>query len=77
MLNGAKIGTVLRSRSDVHPLFISPGHRCDYASACGIILSFCEQYRIPEPIRRVDRISKELRQAYMTKEKDYHEKTLS
>jgi len=77
MLNGAKIGTVLRSRSDVHPLFISPGHRCDYASACGIIYSFCEQYRIPEPIRRVDRISKELRQVYMTKEEDYHEKTLS
>jgi len=77
MLNGTKIGTVLRSRSDVHPLFISPGHRCDFASACGIIFSFCEQYRIPEPIRRVDRISKQLRKEYMMKEGNYYEKALS
>lgn len=48
---GEVIGTVLRSRARSNPLFISPGNRCDLASALGLVLSCLDGRRIPVPIR--------------------------
>ncbi len=48
---GEVIGTVLRSRTDVKPLFVSPGHRVSIETAPEVVLSCCTRYRLPEPTR--------------------------
>ena len=57
------IGTVLRTRDNVKPLFISPGNLIDMRDALEVVLKCVVKYRIPEPIRRADHLSKELKKA--------------
>jgi len=45
------VGSVLRTRQGVKPLFISPGHLIDIKSAKEIVLRASIKYRIPEPQR--------------------------
>src|SRR5262249_46364583 len=52
------IGTVLRSRDNVHPLFISPGHRVSMDTALALTLRCLTRYRLPEPTRMADKYSK-------------------
>jgi deoxyribonuclease V len=59
MDNGERIGAVLRTRDNVKPLFISPGHKIDFESAVEIVLKLTTRYRLPEPIRYADRLSRE------------------
>jgi deoxyribonuclease V len=54
-----RIGTVLRSKDNVNPLFISPGHRVDHATAVKLVMSCLTKYRLPEPTRIADKFSKE------------------
>lgn len=49
---GQVVGTVLRSRNRVSPLFISPGHLCNLDSAVQIVLDCGRGRRLPEPSRR-------------------------
>jgi len=52
MWNGReRIGIVLRTRDNVKPLFISPGHLVDIRDCLRIVLRATTRYRIPEPIR--------------------------
>lgn len=60
-LDGQRVGTVLRTRDGVKPLFISPGHLCDHASAVRIVLRAGRGYRLPEPARYVHRLVTEAR----------------
>jgi len=53
-----RIGTVLRSRDNVNPLFISPGHRIDHDTAVAVTLRCLRGYRLPEPTRIADKLSK-------------------
>jgi len=55
------VGKVLRSKTSVKPLFISPGHRIGHSRAAEIVLSCCRGYRFPEPIRRAHLKVNELR----------------
>ncbi len=55
---GRKIGAVLRTRDKIRPLFISPGHRIDLSSSITVVLHAVLSYRLPEPIRRADHISR-------------------
>lgn len=55
---GVKIGTVLRSKDKVKPLFISPGHRISQEQAVQLVLKCLTKYRLPEPTRIADKISK-------------------
>ncbi|WP_420264744.1 deoxyribonuclease V [Candidatus Magnetominusculus dajiuhuensis] len=48
---GECVGAVLRSRTAVKPLFISPGHLIDIDGAVDVILSCLSRYRLPEPTR--------------------------
>ncbi|UCD19571.1 MAG: endonuclease V [candidate division WOR-3 bacterium] len=48
---GSKIGLVLRTRDNVKPLFVSPGHRVNLLDCMRIVLAASVKYRIPEPIR--------------------------
>jgi hypothetical protein len=51
-----RIGTVLRTRDGVSPLFVSPGHRTDHASSIAWVLACGAGYRLPEPTRLADRL---------------------
>ena len=53
-----RIGTVLRSKDDVKPLFISAGHRVSQDAAVDIVISCLTKYRLPEPTRLADKLSK-------------------
>ena len=60
------IGTVLRSRTGVKPVFVSPGHRMDIATSIRIVLSLCHGYRIPEPLRQAHICVSRLRSNFKT-----------
>ena len=46
-----KIGAVVRTRDNVKPLFISPGHLCSFEDAIDYTLACTTKYRLPEPTR--------------------------
>lgn len=56
-----RIGTVLRSKTGCKPLFISPGHLMDHASAVRLIMVLRAGYRLPEPTRQAHLFVNELR----------------
>jgi len=45
------IGAVLRTRTDVKPVFVSAGHKCTLDDAIRIVLDCTTRYRLPEPSR--------------------------
>ncbi|PMQ01901.1 MAG: endonuclease V [Dictyoglomus sp. NZ13-RE01] len=45
------VGIVLRTKENVKPVFVSPGHKVSLESAREIILKTIAKYRLPEPIR--------------------------
>ncbi len=45
------IGAVMRTRTDVKPLYISVGHKIDLPTALDFVLECCAGYRLPEPTR--------------------------
>ena len=49
--SGERVGTVLRTRDRVKPLYISPGHLCDHEAAVAQTLRYAVKYRLPEPTR--------------------------
>ncbi|MES2765542.1 MAG: deoxyribonuclease V [Bacteroidota bacterium] len=50
---GEKIGTVLRTKNKVNPVFVSPGNRITHEEAVEIVLKSTGKYRIPEPTRLI------------------------
>ena len=54
---GAVIGAVARTRTDVKPVFVSPGHLIDVPHAVEYVLGCCTRYRLPEPIRWAHRVA--------------------
>lgn len=53
-----KIGTVLRSKDNTNPLFISPGHKIDHETAVRLVLETAIKYRLPQPTHFADKFSK-------------------
>lgn len=51
------IGAVLRTRSRVKPLYISPGHKISLASAVKIVMQCVTRYRLPETTRQAHRLA--------------------
>lgn len=55
---GEVIGAALRTRPGVRPVYVSIGHRVCLATAIAIVLQCTGRFRLPEPIRAADRLSK-------------------
>lgn len=51
---GERIGTVVRTRDRVRPVYVSVGHRLSLDTAVKIVLTCCDGFRLPEPTRRAD-----------------------
>ncbi|WP_016855553.1 deoxyribonuclease V [Halomonas smyrnensis] len=51
------IGTVLRSRRGVKPVFVSPGHRLSLATALDWTLACLGRTKLPEPTRLADSLA--------------------
>jgi deoxyribonuclease V len=56
------VGAVLRTREVVRPLFISPGHKIDLADSIKIVIQSLSAFRLPEPLRRADHLSRMVKQ---------------
>lgn len=59
--NGRAVGAVLRTKENVRPLFVSPGHKIDLKASIEIVLGCTSKYRIPDPLRMADFISKKIK----------------
>jgi deoxyribonuclease V len=59
--HGETIGAVVRTRAGVKPMFISPGHLCDLASAIAVVLATSPTYRLPITSRLAHQHVNELR----------------
>jgi deoxyribonuclease V len=59
---GERIGTVLRTRDGVQPVYTSVGHRLDLASAERWVLAAASRFRLPEPSRLAHRYVTEYKQ---------------
>ncbi|WP_306303402.1 deoxyribonuclease V [Microtetraspora niveoalba] len=55
---GEVVGRALRTRAGVKPVYVSQGHRIGLDAACRHVLRLAPEYRLPEPIRRADRLSR-------------------
>jgi deoxyribonuclease V len=51
------IGTVLRTQTDVRPLYVSVGHRINLESTQRLVLDCSVRYRLPEPTRLADQLA--------------------
>ena len=47
-----RVGVVLRTRTKVKPLYVSPGHLAEVDSSRKLVERCCTKYRLPEPIRQ-------------------------
>lgn len=52
------IGAVVRTRTRVKPMIISLGHRISLETSVQYVLDCCRGYRLPEPTRLADKLSK-------------------
>ena len=56
---GETVGTVLRTRTNVNPVYVSVGHRCTLGDAADLILDCSPKYKIPEPTRKAHKLSRQ------------------
>lgn len=56
------IGAVVRTRTNVEPVFVSVGNKCTLEDAIEVILSCVTKYRLPEPTRIAHQVVSRLKQ---------------
>jgi deoxyribonuclease V len=56
-----KIGYVLRTRDNVKPLFVSPGHKVSLTTAAKLVLKCVTKYRLPETTRCAHHLASDLK----------------
>ena len=60
-VNGEVVGAAVRSAAGAKPVFVSPGHRIDAASAVAVVRATLSGYRHPAPSRAAHLAANELR----------------
>lgn len=61
IVDGEVVGSVVRTRDGVRPLFVSPGHLVDVQSSVRIVLGLTGRYRLPEPQRAAHNLTMRLK----------------
>jgi deoxyribonuclease V len=57
LMDGSEqVGSLLRTQTNVRPIYVSVGHRIGLASACDWILRLSPRYRLPETTRLADQL---------------------
>ncbi|MBZ0221115.1 MAG: endonuclease V [Candidatus Methylomirabilis sp.] len=64
---GAVVGAVLRTRDNVKPLFVSPGHRIDVKGSVEMVLECAPRFRLTEPVRSAHLLSRKTKRELMDK----------
>jgi deoxyribonuclease V len=54
---GEVVGAVVRSRTGVKPLYVSPGYRISLPTAIDYVLRCTTKYRLPETTRWADKLA--------------------
>jgi len=67
MLEGSRVGAVLRTRTGVSPLFVSVGHRVSLETAIRYVLACTPRFRLPETTRQAHHLASVARGALETK----------
>jgi deoxyribonuclease V len=52
--DGEVVGHAVRTRDDVKPVYVSPGHKLDHQEAVRLCLWLDSRYRVPAPTRMAD-----------------------
>ncbi len=60
MFEGRRVGLVLTTRNDTNPLYVSVGHHVGLFPAARRVLECATRYRLPEPLRHADALSRQL-----------------
>jgi len=58
---GRVIGSVVRTRQGVKPVYVSPGHLADVPSAVRLVRRCCTRFRLPETTRAAHRLVNQVR----------------
>lgn len=58
---GERIGTVLRTRMNCKPLFVSPGHQVDHQQSIDLCLQATTRFKLPETTRHAHHIASNLK----------------
>lgn len=61
---GQVVGWILRTRTGVQPVYVSPGHRVSLADSRQVVLDCVRKFRLPEPLRQADRLSRQWRAVF-------------
>jgi deoxyribonuclease V len=56
---GDVLGCALRTQDGVRPVYVSPGHLIGVDQAADAVLGLCARFRLPDPVRRADHISRQ------------------
>ena len=56
------IGAVVRTKEDVKPVFVTPGHKISIQTAIRVVLDCSSRYRIPEPLRHAHILAKKMKE---------------
>lgn len=64
LLQGERVGVVLRTRDHVKPIYVSTGHRVSLESAVKLVEQCLDGFRIPKPTREADHYVRALRREY-------------
>jgi deoxyribonuclease V len=64
---GEVIGAVVRTRTGVRPLYVSPGHLIDLDSSVRLTLEACTRYRLPEPARAAHNLVSRLKAEHLAR----------
>jgi deoxyribonuclease V len=59
--NGEKIGMALRSRTNVNPIYVSPGHKCSFGDVYKIVMQLLTKYKLPKTTRLAHQWANKLR----------------
>jgi deoxyribonuclease V len=62
--HGELVGTVLRTRDNTRPIFVTQGHRISLPTAVRVVRKCTDGYRIPRPTREADHYVRDLHRAY-------------